>query len=174
MSNNDPKAVQAFLFAPTAHSPRPPSDFTPFSRVGFRGITPFLSELAVIQGAVGEIQRFDDYAAVFGRTAPHAPVVAQAFDAASRWSSERRAAQAWLDYAATQEAICWKATRRLLDDLKAAFSLATSQDANLEAANPHLTRFFAVRHEMAMRSAATRARNKKAKAETGASEPVSV
>jgi hypothetical protein len=161
------KPVPELIAVPQAHCPTPPADFVPLNRVTYRGTTPVLDELALVQASVAEIQRFEDYDDVLGRTAPSAPVVAQACDAAAQWSSERRIAEAWLRYVTTQEVIAWKGTRTLLDDLKAAFKLAASRDATLESNYPHLTRLFAVRDEMAQRAAATRARKKKATEASG-------
>jgi hypothetical protein len=166
---NPMTTMHALIAVPQTHCPAPPSDFIPVSRLAYRGTAPVVDELAVMQGSVAEIQRFEDYVGVFGRTAPSAPVVAQAFNAAAQWSNERRVAEAWLDYVMTQEGIAWKGTRSLLDDLKAAFTLAASRDGGLEATNPHLTRLFAVRAEIGKRAAATRARTKKAKAASNGS-----
>jgi hypothetical protein len=159
--------------------PAPPAGFVPTNKSDYRGFTPRRAELAALPDAVRELRHFDDFDQVFGKTAPPAEHVAQAFDAAAQWSTLRLASEAWDDYARTQEGLAWVDTRALLERMKKPFELASTYDPSLLSKFPSLARLFGVGRAIAHRANATTARKAKksreeeaeakAKAKAGAS-----
>jgi hypothetical protein len=132
-------------------------------RSDYRGTQPKLAELAVLHDCVLELQRFTDYAGIFGKIAPPAAMVAQMFDVASKWSTDRRSASDWFNYVATEEGIAWKATRRILNRMKASFGLAAEVDPSLLTTYPSLARLFVIAKESARKANVTKKKGGKKK-----------
>ncbi len=162
-SNDSAKAV-IFVKPPSSETVAPavPAGFVPTHRADYRGSQPKLAELAVLPDCVTEIQRFADYIDVFGKTAPPADHVAQAFEASGQWSAQRRLADEWSAFVGTQEGVAWKATRVLLEGLRGPFRLASTRDPSLSSSYPNLTRLFSIAKETAKKAVATKARDAKA------------
>ncbi len=140
----------------------PPQGFVKADLRNTRAWKPRMVELDAMGDSVAEIAAFDDYAEVFGSLTPAAVHVAQAFDAAHRWSRLRHANEAWAHYLATQEGLAWRRTRPVLARFKASYHLAVQNDPALALRFPALHRLCTFGKVNARKAVATRARAKKA------------
>ena len=143
-----------------AKIPMPPAGFVPTNAGEYRGVTPRKAELAVLPDVLEELNRFTDFAEVFGKTTPPIALVRQLFDAATGWSSMRAKASAWDLYCKTQEGLAWRDARALMDRMRPAFELAVTTDATVATRNPGLARLLSAAKTTAQKGAATRKANK--------------
>jgi hypothetical protein len=114
-----------------------------------------------------ELAQFNDYEAVFGRTAPPVAGITQALEAASQWTALLADSSEWLGYVKSQEGMAWKDTLTLVDNLKAPFELASTHDPSLLSRYPSLARLLGAAKVIAKRGAATRKRNATASGGSG-------
>ena len=145
--------------------PAVPSDTVVVQPAVFRAQLPRKEELALIPEAQTELQRFTDYPAVFGKTAPAQAVVEQTLSSAYQWSTLRQQLAAWATYALGQEVTSWVATRSVVARLSPAFGLAVKTDSTIGESYPSLGELFGVRATIARRGAAARKANAQAESE---------
>ena len=106
-----------------------------------------------------ELARFDDYAGVFGKTAPSQQEVEQTLGSAYKWAVLHMQLVAWERYAHAQKVMAWVNVRSLLLRLAPAFRLAVTTDSSLGVSYPSLGVLFGVRAAIARRAAAVRKAN---------------
>ena len=116
-------------------------------------------------GVLKELTRFEDYAGVFGKTAPPLPAVMQTFQAASEWSATRAKAAAFDAYARDQEGMAWRDVHTFMDRMQPAFELAAQGDSTVGTQNPMLSRLFGAQKLIAQKALTTRKANDKLRAE---------
>jgi hypothetical protein len=145
--------------------PTVPLGFKPIDIRDYTGILPKAAQLAVMAGAVTELQNFTDFLAVFGKSAPPYAAVVQAFEAASGWSGVRAEIDTFDVYATTQEALAWKLVHEYMVRMSAAFELVIQSDGSVATDNPSLVRLFAAQKEIAQKSASTKKANAQLAAE---------
>jgi hypothetical protein len=150
---------------PKVTVPVPPDTYDPNVVVDYRSAQPRQGELASIAGAAQEVGAFPDWVAVFGKTAPPAEHVLQAFDAAAQWTTLLVASTLWFNYVRAGAAVAWQDSRGLVEDLKTPFQLASAADPTIATAYPAITRLLGVAKAIAQKGVATRKANAKAKAE---------
>ena len=153
---------------PDVTIPSVPPGFVPSNTKDYRGFRPKSSELAVVPDVVLELQRFDDYDSVFGRTAPPVSDVSQALEASAQWTAQLADSSDWIGYVKSQEGMTWKDTLVLVDKLKAPFELAGAHDPTLLSRYPALARLLGAAKVIAKRGAATKTRKAHAKANLAA------
>jgi hypothetical protein len=128
-----------------------------------RAQLPRKQELEAMPGVEIELDRFSDFDAVFGKTAPSQAEVDQTLTSAFQWSTLRIALSAWERYAQAQEVSAWLSARAIIARLAPAFALAVKTDASIGVNYPSLGQLFGVRASIAKRGVASRAANKKQK-----------
>lgn len=158
-------AASQIQMPPKAKVPAPPADYDPTVTVKYGASQPRQGELASIAGAAKEVGAFPDWVAVFGKTAPPADHVVQAFDSVAQWSALFVATTAWFDYVRNGRAAAWEDARGLVEGLKAPFELASAADPTLTTTYPAVTRLLGVAKAIAKKGVATRKANAKAAAE---------
>ena len=144
---------------PNAVIPPVPADFAGTNLSDYRGVMPKKAELALLPGAITDLQNFAGFTQVFGKTVPPEATTVQILDAARQWSSMRVASTAWLLYCATQEGLLWKDVRALFAVMKPAFKLAAAADATVAQQLPSFASLLGVAQAIAQRSVATRKTN---------------
>ena len=161
-----PTSPLPFVKAPPPFTlPAVPSGTVTVQSAKVRAQLPRKEELALIPDVQTELQRFTDYAAVFGKTAPARAAVEQTLSSAYQWSTLRRLLTAWTAYALAQETESWVAARNLLGRLSSAFGLAVKTDSTIGESCPSLGQLFGVRATIAQRGAAVRKANAQAVSE---------
>jgi len=161
-----PPTLQPVVKPPpaSANIPVPPTGVTNASGTEYRSVLPQKAEQAAMPDVLEELARFEDYAAVLGKTAPPAPYVIQTLTAASEWTSMRVKTQSWALFSRTQEGSAWLAARQILAPLAPAFALAARSDQTLAQQFPALIRLFGVKKVAARKGVVSRRANIKAEA----------
>ncbi len=136
--------------------PKPPQGFIPPNLSDFRGYRPQKAELATTPDAILELRSFQDYADVFGKTAPPADQVIGALDLAYQWTQVLDPSQAWLVYTKAMDAMTWKSALVLLESLKAPFKLAVLHDPTLASRYPALVRLLSANKVTARKGVSTK------------------
>ncbi len=149
---------------PTISIPPVPVGIVTVPPAQLRAQLPRKEELELMPDVESEMARFDDYAEVFGKTAPSRAVVEQSLSSAHEWSHLRMQLSAWERYAQSQEAMAWVSARGFIRRLSPAFALAVETDVAIEVSYPSLGRLFGVRASIAKRAAAVRIANADEKA----------
>jgi hypothetical protein len=171
----DPPAGSAALVTstmpPVVTFPSPPDGFVPLNFANYRGSFPLLEQAAAAPDAAAEIEGSSTYATTFGSSVPKASVLAKELVTASDWTKLRVAAESFLLYVRSFEAITWKSARADLEKLDAVFQAVESHDPAALAAFPATKRLLSVPKVISARGAATRARDAKAKKAGQASAP---
>jgi hypothetical protein len=129
-----------------------------------RAQLPKKAELELMPDAESEIARFEDYAGVFGKTAPSQAAMEQTLGSAYQWSILRIQLKAWASYAQSQETMAWVNARGVIQRMAPALALAVTSDGTIGETSPSLSRLFGVRSSIAKRGAAVRAANSKREA----------
>ena len=123
---------------------------------------------AAVPDAVTELQGFTGYSSVFGITAPDLTQLVQRLNVAYQWTMLLSQTAAWYKYAKSQQGMGWKDAVLLVDALKAPFDLAVTANPALLSQYPAIARLLGAKAVVAKRSASTRAKNKKAIAQSAA------
>ena len=165
MSTKPPSPLPFVKAPPPFTLPAVPSGTVTVQSAKVRAQLPRKEELALIPDVQAELQRFTDYAAVFGKTAPARAVIEQSLSSAYQWSTLRRLLTAWTAYALAQETESWVAARNVLGRLSSAFGLAVKTDCTIRESYPTLGQLFGVRATIAQRGAAVRKANAQAVSE---------
>jgi len=124
-----------------------------------RGQLPRKQELELMPAVESEIDRFVDFASVFGKTAPSQAAVEQTLTSAFQWSMLHVQLSAWQKYAQSQEVAAWVNARSVINRLAPAFALAVKTDSSIGVDYPSLGNLFGVRSSIAKRAAAVRKAN---------------
>src|SRR5580700_8175442 len=82
----------------------------------------------------------------------------------NQWSAMRTASSAWDAYCVDQEGLGWATLRPVMDRLRPLFDIAVTADPTLLVKLPSLATLLGARTAIAVRGAATRQRNRQAKA----------
>jgi len=162
-----PALVARFLAPPPASDPSfvPPAGFVADNAMDFRGVLPRTAELVALPSAVADLKKFTDYAAVMGSKAPAWEQVTAAFDVTNQWSSARTQADAWDEYARTQEGVSWTMLRALMAQMAPIYELAVASDPAMASTLPSLTTLLGVKKTIARKGVSTKKANAKDKAE---------
>ena len=153
---------------PPATIPAVPSGFVPANPADFKGFRAMASQVAAVPDAITELQGFTGYTSVFGITAPDAAQLIQRLNVAYQWTMLLSQTAAWYKYAKSQQGMAWKDAVILVDALKAPFDLAAAANPALLSQYPAIARLLGAKAVVAKRSAATKAKNKKADAQKAA------
>jgi len=155
--------------------PAPPAGFVPVDFGNYRGSRPKAAQITALPDVILELQASEaSYGAVFGSAVPSATDLADTLAVASRWTALRVALQAFLLYARSLEAITWKYGFSEIDKVDAVFQAIATQNPAALAGFPALARLLDVPKAIAVKAAATRVKQVKAKkAETTATTATS-
>jgi hypothetical protein len=162
-----PILVARFLAPPPAPDPNfvPPAGFVADNTMDFRGVLPRTAELVALPAAVADLKKFTDYPSVMGSKAPPWAQVIAAFDVTNQWSSARTQADAWDQYARTQEGVSWTMLRALMAQMAPIYEVAVGSDPTMASTLPSLTTLLGVKKTIARKAVSTRKANAKDKAE---------
>jgi hypothetical protein len=86
------------------------------------------------------------------------------FTAVNQWSAMRTSSSAWDAFCVDQEGLGWATLRPVMASMRPMFEAAMKVDPTLAVKLPALTTLLGARTAIAMKGAATRQRNKEAKA----------
>jgi hypothetical protein len=155
---------------PFVSIPSPPAGFAPVKLSDYRGYFISAAQLGTIPDVVTELSNGATYTATFGPAAPPVGSLVQCLDNAVAWTTMRTAAEAFFEYARSQEAVAWKLGLTKIDQVEAIYQIALTQNAQLPETFPALARLLGVRAAANKRAAAGRKRTLTANAATAAKE----
>jgi hypothetical protein len=135
----------------------------------YRGSYPRKTEIMAAPNVVVELQRFVDYTALLGASAPPAATVASSLSAAVKWGVLRSSTDAWSNYVRAEYAMAWQTANTLLDEVKPLFFIALAKNSLLATLYPSLTQLFNASKVSARQAATTKKKAAKAAAEAAAS-----
>ena len=160
-----PAAIEFIALPPTsANIPAPPTGWVPRPGADYRGTQPKAGELTNIEGAISDLQRFTNFAQIFGSTVPPVDQIIHLFQAGSQWSAMRVATASWDVFAGAQEGLSWGAIHAVMTALRPSFDLAVQVNGGLAVMYPSLASLLAAQQVIARKGASTRAANKAEKA----------
>jgi hypothetical protein len=159
-------STPAALAAPPEDAliPSVPSDYVADSGATYRGVTPKKTELLVLAAAVKNLAQFASYTQAMGPYAPPYAATLALFTVVNEWSAMRTASSAWDAYCVDQEGLGWATLRPVMERLRPLFDIAVSADPTLLVKLPSLATLLGARTAIAQKGAATRKRNRVAKA----------
>jgi hypothetical protein len=160
--NQAAAALQAHLPPENVEIPSPPLGADSSGGANYRHVLPCATELAVMDGAVGDLQNSASFDAILGLTGLQQAQVVAAFDAGRKWSAMRRQALAWAAYCLTQEGLAWLAIRNVVRSIGPMFDAAIASRPSLAQTMPGLAAFLAARKVIGRKGAATRQANQEA------------
>jgi hypothetical protein len=149
---------------PPVTVPKPPAGFDPANMPSFASSFPKSEELAALAAAVAELAAFADYTSELGRMAPPQAQVVEVLEAAGEWSSMLAASRLWALYVLYGTGSTWQSAHVLMNRLKRPFQLAVDADPTLASKFPATTRLLGAARAVAQKANATKAANKKARA----------
>jgi hypothetical protein len=150
---------------PAVDAPAPPKGFVlPSAPIGLRGHSPSELELMALPGLLKDLGSFTDYGSVLGASATSASTIQSSVSTALGWRQSRLAAEAWRGYVKTEDAIAWKATMTLLDELKSQFLFAVSKNPALALTYPALAVYATAAKAISAKATVTRKKNALTKA----------
>ena len=141
-----------------------PSDYVPQSGATYRSVAPKKTELLVLAAAVKNLAQFASYTQVMGPYAPPYAETLALFTVVYLWSAMRTASSAWDAFSVDQEGLGWATLRPVMAVLRPMFETAMKGDPTLAVKLPALATLLGARTAIAMKGAATRLRNREAKA----------
>jgi hypothetical protein len=142
----------------------PPAGFVPTNGADYRGVNPSKAELAVLGGAVMELQGCPNLTAVFGKAVSNPALLLGVFGAASAWSSTRAKSSAFDEYCRTEEGLAWLDLRNTLRKVQPVIMQAIAADPVTAAQFTNLGRLLTAKSAAAQRAVATRKANKETEA----------
>jgi hypothetical protein len=160
-TTSTPNAVNA---PATGLTPHVPNGFVPPNPRDYQGHRPSAREVAAATTAVLDLLNLEDYAAIFGATAPDADTVTTALRAAVDWRAVREEATAWAAYVTAQDVMAWKQALVLVEQMKPAFLSAVARNRALAARCPGLAQLVDAPKVVAKMALVTKARKKAASA----------
>ena len=146
---------------PDANIPVAPSGFVPTLGAEFRGVPPKTAHMAALPDVLEELDRFDDFAAVFGKTTPPLALTLQVARAAFAWSHQRARMRAWDAYCRTQEGLAWRELRAIMNRLAPAYGLAVTTDSTVASRYPGFARLLGASRAISRKGVETRRANAK-------------
>ena len=154
------------LAAPPANAliPPVPSDYVSESGATYRNVSPKKTELLVLAQAVKNLAQFTSYTQVMGTSAPSYQETLALFTVVYQWSAMRTASSAWDAFCVDQEGLGWATLRPVMASLRPSLEAAMKADPTLAVKIPALVTLLGARTAIAMKGAATRQRNREAKA----------
>ena len=144
--------------------PPVPSDYVPQSGATYRNVSPKKTELLVLAQAVKNLAQFTSYTQVMGTSAPSYAETLALFTVVYQWSAMRTSSTAWDAFCADQEGLGWATLRPVMQSMRPMFEAAIKVDPTLAVKLPALVTLLGARTAIAMKGAATRQRNRAAKA----------
>jgi hypothetical protein len=154
------------LAAPPANAliPPVPSDYVSQSGATYRNVSPRKTELLVLAQAIKNLAQFTSYTQVMGTSAPSYQETLALFTVVYQWSAMRTSSSAWDAFCVDQEGLGWATLRPVMASLRPMLEAAMKADATLAVKVPALVALLGARTAIAMKGAATRQRNRAAKA----------
>jgi hypothetical protein len=154
------------LAAPPTNAviPPVPSDYVSDSGTTYRNVSPKKAELLVLAQAVKNLAQFTNYTQLLGASAPPYAETLALFTVVYQWSSMRTSASAWDAFCVDQEGLGWATLRPVMLALRPILEATMRVDPTLAVKLPALVALLGARTAIAMKGAATRQRNKAAKA----------
>jgi hypothetical protein len=154
---------------PVLGAPRVPASFTRQGAVKVKGYYPNAMELQCLAKVGDDLERFIDFNRLVGEALPARADLLAAVELANRWRRERELAEAWSNYARSQDIRAWVGTMKLLAEVRAAFLGLMKGNASVAAAYPALAELFGAPKVIAKKAGVTKekksAANAKAKAD---------
>jgi hypothetical protein len=120
--------------------------------------------MAALPDVIEELLRFDDFAEVFGKTAPPYALTLEILRVAFAWSQQRAQMRAWDLYCRTQEGLAWRELRAVMSRLAPAFHLAVATDSTVATRFPGFERLLTASRLIAQKGTDTRRANARLKA----------
>lgn len=154
-----PTALPYVKAPPPITLPPVPAGVVTMPPATLRAQLPKQQELELMPDVEKELEGFDDYVGVFGKTAPSQDEMEQTLTSAYQWALLHMQLVAWERYAHAQKVLAWVNLRRLLARLAPAFRLAATTDGSIAVTHPALGSLFGVRASIARRAAAVRKAN---------------
>jgi len=127
-------------------------------------VAPKKTELLVLAAAVKNLAQFTSYTEVMGTSAPPYAETLALFTVVYLWSAMRTASSAWDAFSVDQEGLGWATLRPVMAVLRPMFETAMKGDPTLAVKLPALATLLGARTAIAKKGAATRQRNREAKA----------
>jgi hypothetical protein len=162
---HDDDATHAPAPPPDSHIPAVPPGFVPTLGSDFKGVPPRAGHMAALPDVIEELLRFDDFAEVFGKTAPPYELTLEIVRVAYAWSRQRAEMRAWDLYCRTQEGLAWRELRGVMSRLAPAYHLAVATDSTLASRFPGFERLLTASRLIGQKGAETRRANARLKAE---------
>jgi hypothetical protein len=117
---------------PASPTPKAPKSSEPAATEKIAGGNrPYPAMISHAVQAAEEVRASPKYIHYFGELAPTAEVVANGLEFAAAWSSELKAAKAWLKYVHVQESLAWTYTLGVLSTLHDPFAYAVKRDPSI-------------------------------------------
>ena len=130
----------------------------------YRNVSPKKTELLVLAQAIKNLAQFTSYSQVMGTLAPSYQERLALFTVVYQWSAMRTASSAWDAFCVDQEGLGWATLRPVMASLRPMLEAAMKADPTLAVKIPALVTLLGARTAIAMKGAATRQRNRVAKA----------
>ncbi len=165
-TSTSPSLPPIDLQAPPANAliPPVPSDYVPQSGATYRSVAPKKTELLVLAQAVKNLGQFANYTQMMGASAPSYEETLALFTVVYQWSAMRTSSSAWDAFCVDQEGLGWTTLRPVMASLRPMLEAAMRADPTLAVKLPALVTLLGARTAIAMKGAATRQRNRQAKA----------
>ena len=144
--------------------PKVPREFTPENLARYRGYFPKQGQLAAMQAAATDLESFTDAKEVLGAAAPPLPLLLEYLQDTMQWAEHRRLAEKYLEYARNMEARNWKWASKILRELDTVLQAVAAQNSQVAVDHPGITRLLDATKEIGKAGAATRKKNRAAKA----------
>lgn len=154
--------TSVFGAPPTITLPTPPAGYSPVVLNDYRGFHPIAGQLAAAPDAAQELRTFTAFGLLFGSAVSSASQYADELEDAVQWTAQRVAAEQFLTYVKSGEAVAWKNALTDLDKLNTVVQLVLAQNPAALASCPALVRLFDAKKAVAKRSHASKARKTKA------------
>jgi len=127
-------------------------------------VYPNAYELQTAPGAADDLDRFADYPEVLGNAAVPAGTVSSSLRRAVAWHALRLAAELWVAWVKTEDALAWQEAGVNVSEVRPLFNFASSKNPALAKQYPSLAQFFDGPKLVAKQALATKVRKAKTKA----------
>jgi hypothetical protein len=148
----------------TITAPTVPAGFAPTPLRRFAGVYPNRYELQAAPGAANDLDRFADYPEVLGNAAVPAGTVSESLRRAIAWHTLRMAAELWVAWVKTEDALAWQEADANVEEVRPLFTFAASKNPALAKEYPSLAQYLDGQQQVAKEAKATKVKNAKAKA----------
>jgi hypothetical protein len=145
-------------------APTVPAGFAPTPLRRFAGVYPNRYELQAAPGAADDLDRFADYPEVLGNAAVPAGTVSSSLRRAIAWHTLRIAAELWVAWVKTEDALAWQEADANVEEVRPLFTFAASKNPALAKQYPSLAQYLDGQTQVAKEAKATRVKKAKTKA----------